>query len=102
MSHVSFTNSNAWTQLNGAMTTLYMRSLSSGGLSSLQATTASTAANIIASGALGRLVFRERLSLGWLVGAACLVSGASLITAAGLRGVRSEGPRRSHQSRKED
>lgn len=50
--------------------------------SSLAATSAASAANIAATGALGRLVFGETTSRAWMAGVACLWAGALLLRPA--------------------
>ena len=67
-------------QFNACMTTAYLRSMQH--LPSLQATVLSLSANILVSGALGRLLFREPLALTWLLGAGCIICGVALITQA--------------------
>ncbi|GIM16356.1 hypothetical protein Vretimale_18966, partial [Volvox reticuliferus] len=65
---------------NAAMMALYLRSLQR--LPSLQATVYSNAANIIATGLLGKLLYGEALGFRWLLGVACILLGIALVTAA--------------------
>ena len=59
------------------MLTLLSRSLRH--TSSLAATTASMATNIVATGLLGQLLFGERTSSRWWVGVICIWCGAWLL-----------------------
>ncbi|GAX82555.1 hypothetical protein CEUSTIGMA_g9981.t1 [Chlamydomonas eustigma] len=65
---------------NGAMTALFIKSLTK--LPSLQATVLSLSTNILATGLLGGLLFREHLTPSWFLGAACILCGVFLINKA--------------------
>ncbi|GLC49634.1 hypothetical protein PLESTB_000269700 [Pleodorina starrii] len=65
---------------NAAVMALYLRSLRR--LPSLQATVYSNAANIIATGLLGRWLYGETIGPRWLLGVACILLGLTLVTAA--------------------
>lgn len=64
-------------QCNGLMVVLYTRALRS--TTSLQATVATLAVNITATGFLGRAVFGEGTSLQWWIGASTILAGTYFI-----------------------
>ncbi|KAG2443316.1 hypothetical protein HYH02_009383 [Chlamydomonas schloesseri] len=65
---------------NGAGMGLYLASLQR--QASLRATVFSNAANIIATGLLGRGLYGERIGPSWLLGVCCVLAGLALITRA--------------------
>lgn len=81
-------------QCNLAMVALFSAALRR--TSSLQATVAAVAANICASGLLGRLVFAERLEPRWLVGVCCILAGAALCFTGGPPSTSSPAAAPSH------
>jgi hypothetical protein len=64
-------------QCNGLMLVLFSRSLRY--LTSLQASAASIATNIVMTGQLGRLVFGETVNVSWWIGASTIVIGTFFI-----------------------
>ncbi|GBG26992.1 Transmembrane protein 42 [Hondaea fermentalgiana] len=66
--------------LNGAMISLYVQALSRSG--TLVGTVTNTAVNVLASSALGQLLFGEQVGSTWLAGAVITVVGIACIQRA--------------------
>lgn len=63
--------------LNGAMWGVFVESMQ--GLNSGEAVVLNTGCNILASAALGRVVFQEMIGMYWWVGASLILSGMALL-----------------------
>ena len=75
--------------LNGGMWACHVRALARA--PSVEVKVASTAANVLLTGALGWAAFGEALGAAWGLGALCLIAGAALILRGGGGGQLEEG-----------
>mmetsp|Transcript_15996 Transcript_15996/g.20042 ORF Transcript_15996/g.20042 Transcript_15996/m.20042 type:complete len:83 (-) Transcript_15996:238-486(-) len=65
---------------NAFMISFFLKAMHTSG--SLVATVMSSASNFLMSGILGRLIFKERISRVWWLGAVCIYGGIILLASA--------------------